>query len=263
MSVGAPTFDDVQRPRYDRNFEPAIREGLLSVQEALRRGNRNAYAEDLSRRYLLSTELALEVTDNRARLFDVLQKTGQIPGHPAPRKGTDGVVKLQLVTLLFGSLVLGGLFGVQQWQRQGDIARRVERASLSAPAPVPAPRAHTPSAPAAVLDETRMSIERDELGRVTKISAGHPADVLAAFCSAARGVTCVTKEIRPSEPRFPGRRMGYLTVAHTAEDSRVVPIRRDHRSGRWYAGTGLGPIVSDGADERSDQGEPAAAPPND
>jgi len=91
MTVGAPTYPNVQRPHYDRNFEPAIREGLLSVQEAVRRGNRQAYAEQLGRRYYLSTELAFEVTDNRTRLFDVLQKTGQIPGHPAPRRERRGL----------------------------------------------------------------------------------------------------------------------------------------------------------------------------
>ena len=66
----------------------------------------------------------------------------------------------------------------------------------------------------------------------------------------------MTKEIRPSEPRFPGRRLGYLTVAHTSEDSRILPIRRDRRSGRWFAGNGLGPIVPTGEDESSGKGEP-------
>lgn len=258
MTVEAPTHPDVQRAHYDRNFEPAILEGLLSVQEAVRRGNRNAYAESLSRRYYLSADLALEVADNRTRLVDILRTTGQIPGHPVPRSERHGPARLQLVTMLIGIFTLTGLFSVHQWHHQGEIARRVERISLEAQ--TPAPREHASAAPVVAFEKSRMSIERDAQGRITQVSAGRPADVLAAFCTATRDVTCVTKEIRPSEPRFPGRRLGYLTVAHTAEESRVVPIRRDQRSGRWFAGTGLGPIVSDDEDAWPDPGEPAGEP---
>lgn len=254
MTVGAPTHPNIQRPHYDRNFEPAIRAGFLSVQEAVRRGNRQAYAEQLGRRYYLSTELAFEVTDNRVRLFDVLQKTGQIPGHPAPRRERPGPARLQVVTLLFGVFVLTGLLGLQQWQQQGRIARQVERISLAAPEPAPGEPA-TPALRAAP-KKSGMSIERDEQGRVTMISAGRPEEVLAAFCTSTPSVTCETKEIRPSEPRFPGRRLGYLTVTHTSEDSRILPIRRDRRSGRWYAGNGLGPIVSTREGGSSVQGGP-------
>jgi hypothetical protein len=252
MTVAAPTHPDVQRSHYDRKFEPAIREGFLSVQEAVRRGNRQAYAEELGRRYFLSADLALEVADNRTRLVDILRRTGQIPGHPASRCERRGPARLQLMTLLLGVLVLTGLFSVQQWQRQGEIARSMERVSLSAPGAAPSEDASPASV--AALEDTRMSIERDEQGRITMVSARRPADVLAAFCTATRGVTCVTKEIRPSEPRFPGRRLGYLTVTNTSDESRILPIRRDRRSGRWVAGNGLGPIVSTGEDELAGKG---------
>jgi hypothetical protein len=86
-------------------------------------------------------------------------------------------------------------------------------------------------------------IERDDRGRITKISAGHPADVVAALCTGTAG-SCDTMEIRQSEPPFPGRRVGRFTVAHPAGRSATLPIRRDRRTGRWVAGTGLAPIAA-------------------
>ena len=41
---------DAKQVSYDRGFEPAIAEGLLSIQEAIRRGNRQTYATHLSGR---------------------------------------------------------------------------------------------------------------------------------------------------------------------------------------------------------------------
>jgi hypothetical protein len=50
-------------------------------------------------------------------------------------------------------------------------------------------------------------------------------------------------EILQSEPPFPGRRLGRFAVTHSVAQSATILIRRDRRSGRWVAGTGLEPTA--------------------
>ncbi len=225
---------------YDREFEPAVGEGLLTVGEAIRRGNRRAYTEHLVQRFRLSEDLALRVTDNRARLTDVLRATGRIPGHPEPRGGIDAPRRLQALTLVLGLLALFGLFGLHEWERQREMGRRLEALQIPAFQEV-VPR--TESTDAVVPQDSRTSIERDDSGRITKVSAGHPADVLSALCQATPLGACGMMEIQPTEPPFPGRRVGHFAVVHSIEQSQALTIRRDRETGRWIAGTGLRPIV--------------------
>ena len=226
---------------YDRDFEPAIREGLLTVGEAIRRGNRRAYAEFLVQRFRVSEDLALRVTDNRARLTDVLRATGRIPGHPTPRGGIDAPQRLQALTLVLGLLALAGLFSLHEWQRQRDIGRRLEVLQIQASQQAVPP---TDSTDLVVPGDSLISIERDPLGRITRVSAGHPADVLSALCEATPFGACRMMEIKPTEPPFPGRRVGRFAVVHTVDQSQAFAIKRDRETGRWVSGTGLRPIVS-------------------
>ena len=226
---------------YDREFEPAVREGLLTVREAIGRGKRRAYAEHLVRRFRLSEDQALRVTDNRLRLVEVLRATGKIAGHPAQRGGIDAPRRLQALTLVLGLLALSGLFGLHEWQRQREMGRRLE--ALQIPASQEA-IARADSTDAVVPRDSRTSIERDDRGRITKVSAGHPADVLAALCEATPLGACGIEEIQPTEPPFPGRRVGRFAVIHTVGESQALTIRRDRETGRWVAGTGLRPIVT-------------------
>ncbi len=241
MRVAAPDAQATKRAGYDRAFEPAVREGLLTNWEAIRRGNRQAYAEHLAQRFRLPENLALRVTDNRIRLTDALRATGRIAGHPAPRGGIDAPRRLQALTLVLGLLALFGLFSLNEWQRQRRIGRRLE--ALQIPASQQAVlRAN--STGAVVSEDSRVSIERDPQGRITRVSAGHPADVLSALCEATPFGACGMMEIQPTEPPFPGRRVGRFAVASGAEQSQVFAIRRDRETGRWVTGTGLRPIVT-------------------
>ncbi len=241
MRVEARNTPATKRAGYDREFEPALREGLLTVREAIRRGNRRAYAEHLVLRFRLSEDLALRVTDNRVRLTDVLRATGRIPGHPQPRGGIDAPRRLQAFTLVLGLFALSALFGLHEWQRQREMGRRLEVLQMStSPQAVPP----TDSTDAVVPRDSRTSIERDELGRITKVSAGHPADVLAALCEATPLGACDMMEIQPTEPPFAGRRVGHFAVGYVIEQSEALTIRRDRETGRWVAGTGLRPIVT-------------------
>ena len=242
MRIEAPDTPATKQAGYDRNFEPAVSEGLLTVEEAIRRGNRVAYAEHLAQRFRLSERLALRVTDNRARLADVLRATGKISGHPPPRGGIGAPQRLQALTLVLGLLALSGLFGLHEWRHQREMGRRLEALQI------PAPQAEVPPTDSthavAPPRGSRTSIERDGWGRITKVSAGHPADVLSALCEATPFAACGMMEIRPTEPPFPGRRVGRFSVRHATEQTEALTIRRDRETGRWVAGTGLRPIVS-------------------
>ncbi len=241
MRVEASDTPATKQAEYDRDLEPSVREGLLTVGEAIRRGNRRAYTDHLVQRFRLSEDLALRVTDNRARLTDVLRATGRIPGHPEPRGGIDVPRRLQALTLVLGLFVLSALFGLHEWQRQREMGRRLEVLQMStSPKAVPP----TDSTDAAVPQDSRTSIERDESGRITKVSAGHPTDVLAALCEATPLGACDMMEIQPTEPPFAGHRVGRFAVGHVIERSEVLTIRRDRETGRWVAGTGLRPIVT-------------------
>jgi hypothetical protein len=244
VRAGVQTAIESGAARFDRSFEGAVRDGCLSAAEAVRRGNRQAYADHLRLRFRLTHEMALRVADNRVLLTDALRVSGRIPDVPRPRSGIGRPVRLQLMTVTVGLLVLAGLFGVQNWQRQRETGRRLEMLQVAGPF-VATPR-EAPSAEPVAANPTEarhVAIERDEWGRVTKVSAGHPAGVVAALCDSAVG-SCASTEVRPSDPPFPGLRMGRLTIASAPGETATLPIRRDRRSGRWVAGTGLAPIAA-------------------
>jgi hypothetical protein len=233
--------EDVQPSVYDRGFESAIREGHLTAREAAERGNRQAYAEHLTLRLGIPIELALRVADKRVGLYEALRQKAQIQEEPAPQSDPARPLRWRSVTWLVGLLIVAGLFGTHQWQRQQQIGRQLEQFSSAAPRPEVAENARAAAVPA--VDGTRAWIERDERGRVTRVSAGNPAVVLAAFCDVADlSGACRSAEVRPTKPPFPGRRLGRLTIANDVQDQRIILIRRD-RSGRWFAGTGIGPII--------------------
>ena len=241
MSVGIPDTAPAKLAGYDREFEPAVLEGLLTVREAIGRGNRRAYAEHLASRFRLSEALALRITDNRARLTDVLRATGRIAGHPKAAAGIDAPGRLQALTMVLGLIALSGLFGIQEWQRQREMGRWLE--ALQMPASQ-APVLRTGSTNAVAPQNSQTSIERDEWRRVTKVSAGHPSEVLDALCEPTPLGACGIMEIQPTEPPFPGRRVATFAVIHRVEQSQSIEIRRDRETGRWVAGTGLKPIIA-------------------
>jgi len=236
---------EVRGPRYDRAFESAVQAGFISIYEATARGNRQSYADHLSQRFRISIEVALTVTDNRIRLHEAVQAAEKVRERSRPRRRTMGrPLKWQLLTLVVGSVILGGLLGADQWQRQVEVGRQLER--LSRPAPGTAPRelaeSTSPAGPPAVAIPAAQ-VERDAEGRVTRITASRPRDVLVALCDAATvPASCVSFEVLPTRPPFPGRRLGTVLLSHPYGESRAMQIVRNRRTGRWSAGTGLTPI---------------------
>ena len=246
-------------PRYDRAFEPAVQAGFISAYEAIARGNRQTYAGHLSQRFRISIEVALTVTDNHIRLHEAVQAAEKSREWSRPRRRTlSRPLKWQLVTLAVGSVILAGLLGADQWQRQVDVGRQLERLSQPAAGSASqrvAERTTLAGPPTVATPRTR--VERDAEGRITRITASRPRDVLVALCDAATAPSsCASFELLPTRPPFPGRRQGVVLLSHPYGESRTLQIVRDRRSGRWFAGTGLTPI---GLGEAVGLGDGAAA----
>lgn len=227
---------------YDRHFETAVADGFLTVREARERGNRRAYADDLEQRYSLPPVVALQVADNRVRLREALEKLDRLtappiripkPPRPFPWDRIVGAVAIACVVLALGHHVQ------RLWSDQVAVGRELELASFAAIDRLAAQPAQTLSANPG----SGVAVQRDELGRITRVSAGKPASVLETLCRIASGSTsCVWMELEKVEPRQAGRRVGRFVDAIDGITWAVV-IRRDLSSGRWLSGTGLRPIV--------------------
>jgi len=244
------TPDGVRRSSYDKAFEPAVAEGFLTVQAAWARGSREAYAVGLQCRYQLSNALALKVADNRVSLIDALEILDrQAAGALSELTDTRRRFRWQLLpfaVVIAGILLLWGRYGEQLWEDQSRIALDMEQLSFAAVSQPPAApvRQEQDGAPAAGL-----KVWRDEFGQVTQVSASRPIAVLEEICRlASSSGSCEWMEVRHTEPRYPGRRIGRFTAAHGDGEVWVVRIRLNRSSGRWFVGTGLRPVepVPDG-----------------
>jgi hypothetical protein len=245
-SGGGDGSERIYRRRpYDRAFEPAIREGLLNARQATQRGNRQNYAVALARRYRLPIDLALQVTDNRIRVFEALRilddRNAARTAALAPRRWVSP--RLLLVAgFVAGVAVLGmAIQATILWNRHVDSARRLEQRSLTA-----APRIEG-SAPQGVdageSASRQVQIRRDSAGRITLVTASKPEQVMATVCrEALASGYCATLSIDQVMAEFPDAKIGRFTEVTDLEHTWIVHLRRDHTTGRWSAGNGHRPL---------------------
>lgn len=246
--------DGVRRRTYDSAFEPAVAEGLLTVQDAWARGSREAYSIGLQRRYGLTSVLALEVADNRLSLHEALEILDrQASGTLFELTDTNPRTRwfwLPVAVMIAGSLLFLGRYGDQLWEHQVRVARELEQRSLAPASRSPAAAARKqPIADSAV----GLKVLRDAYGRVTLVSAGRPVAVLDEICRlASESGSCAWKQLRQLRPRHAGHRVGRFAPAQDDGEIWVVRIHLNRSSGRWIAGTGLRPLepVPDGMRER-------------
>jgi hypothetical protein len=226
--------DDHQRGRtkegrrlYDEEFWPAVHLGFLTTEEAVRRGTRVEYAHRLAQKYGLNRKQALRVTDNRSTLCDALRECGYIRAKPRRLRGMGRSGRLQVATTLAGVLALTALFGGHKWHEQATIGRKLEEASIAAFAPAPtAP----PTAPAR---KSGKEVERNETGEVTSVSGRTPVEAMIALCDEIPIDGCWQMEVVPTDPPFPGQRLGMYSSPIAVDDLKTVVIRRERRTGRW------------------------------
>jgi len=246
--------DGVRRRTYDKAFEPAVARGLLTVQAAWARGSRDAYAIGLQRRYQLTESLAYEVADNSLTLLEALEiLDGHGGGALSELTGTRGGSSWRMVPValvIAGVLFLVGRSYEQLWEEHGRAAREMEKlafARMSKPRPdsvrpEPIETRTSSSAPGPL-------VQRDELGRVTQVSAARPIAVLEEICRlASPSGVCRSLELGHTAPRYPGVWIGRFASGQDGETWAVL-IRQNRSSGRWIVGTGLQPIQPIPADD--------------
>lgn len=223
-------------PAIDPGFQKAVARGRLTMEEALRRGDRSAYADNLSRRYDLTMDLALAVADNRITLFQA-RKNQEARPTPEKRVATppaEGNGKRLAVVALVAVAIVGLTWGFSQ----KEVAPR-SRSSSTQANQAPATTATTPAATAYSSTE----ILTDSSGRMTKVVGLDARTVLHAYCGSGSDSTfCDPLEIMDTVPPSREVRLGTFHDPDWPDEVRAVSIQRDRFTRRWVAGDGKSPI---------------------
>jgi hypothetical protein len=238
---------------FDPGFAEAVREGRLSPQQALERGDRRSLAQRLSQRHRLPMDLALRVADNRLTVQKALQQKAAIESRVPPPPQTSvshGVWNFMIYT--FGALILAalGLHIYDVWgdyfTQQGGASLIATSAAASARQPAPAPESMPPEPPPA------LTVPRtDATGQVIEVLGPDPRSVLVAFCRSGRqSGQREPIEISPTVPADAAARWGvFRNLGQLDTPVRAILIRKDSRTGRWSAGDGRSPITTAPAPE--------------
>jgi hypothetical protein len=205
-------------PKFDAAFRPAVDAGLLTADEAYRRGTREAYAKRLMERHRLPLDLAHAVTDNRLSLLEALH--GRAPQAPVSIR-IERPERVSGRILLYAAILVAILLtaGLRWWAREEQSAT--------------AGRARVRLGTAEVFT--------DDAGRIVRVVGASPEDVLATYCRQARaGARLEPTGVVPTSVAA-AVRIGVLQ-AQGADQVQAIPIRVDTSTGRWYAGDGLRPL---------------------
>jgi hypothetical protein len=233
----------------DPGFLPAVKEGALSFEEALHRGERGVFAARIQSRHKLSQRLALMVADNRISLRAALAEMESAPS--ANKKASQqrpGTLRVwQTASFVAIALVMMFKISTSVWQSRFVEARTpvlpAERVAAAEPQREQTPpRAEPRKQPPAELNHL-MEVSKDAAGNPVRIVGPDPASVLEAYCKAASTlppleVVAVTETTPPS----PTRKLGVFRDFNELETLHAIWIRRDHKTRRWVAGTGGVPI---------------------
>ena len=239
---------------YDPGFADAIRDGTLTPRQALERGDRRALALRLSQRHRLSTDLALRVADNRLTVHQALQQKASNEAKEPPRPQTSvshGVWNFMVYSV--GAMIMLGL-GVHIYHVWGEYLAQRGLAALALPeasaasrhpVPEPAGRQAPPDVPA---PPPALTVPKtDSSGQLVEVVGPDPRSVLIAFCSTGRqSGRREPVEIDPTVPPDASARWGlFRNLEQSSMPLRAVLIRKDPRTGRWSAGDGRSPIMTE------------------
>ncbi|MCP3978311.1 MAG: hypothetical protein GY716_03125 [bacterium] len=231
---------------YDPAFTAAVTAGSLSVREAVRRGDREAYIGNLMSKYRFRREMAAAVADNRIALGRALaQLVANAPTEPAPHSGPR-VSRFQVLVSAMVALTAISAAAVGVW-RNSFAARPVPTT------PVVAARPATPeaeietkvageSSPSPVARRVSLTaVERNDAGQMIEVRGPDPIAVLVAFCE-NRGGDLEPLEVTETKPQLGHARLGVFRDPERLQHSLAIWMRRDRRTGRWVAGDGRGEI---------------------
>lgn len=211
--------EEEQPPPFDPSFGPAVAAGQLSAWEASQRGNRSSYAALLAQRHGLPLARAYEVTDNIVPLSEALGVGLRRARH----------LHVPLAIAIMTSLA--AFASIEVWRQTVAIGKEPPVASLRS-------RQHVPSGP--VQYTTSTEIHRDPQGRLTRVVARTPNEVLQALCDGEPPQDCGVVATQPSRRGFTG---SYREQGRTYS----IDILHDELTDRWYAGDGLAPLGDESA----------------
>ncbi len=236
---------------YDPGFAAAVREGCLTPQQAVERGDHRALALRLSQRHRLSMELALKVAENRVTVHQALQQKAALEAKEPPRPQTSvshGVWNFMIFSV--GAMILAGL-GVHVYRVWGDYLGQRGMAMLEPTPAAASTRAHL-TAPAEASSVPAppppMTVPKtDSTGQVVEVVGPDPRSVLISFCSTGRqSGRREAIEIAPTSPPDASARWGvFRSLDNPSLAPRAILIRKDQRSGRWSTGDGRTPIMTE------------------
>jgi hypothetical protein len=230
-----------QVPDVHPGFTKVIAQGHLSVEQAMLRGDRDAFAFRLTRAHGLTGDLAYRVTDNRISLREACELNRGSPTATAFRAAASRspVSRSQMLVVLGAATLALSFMFWQVWSNQLDAEH------------APVPRAHvTPPVAADPVEETvrpavvdprpllsATNVRTDEKGRVLEVVGPDPASVLVAYCEAGASVLGLAPlEITSTIPRFRTARLGLFRDRSAPDSIYAIRIRKDAETGRWIAG---------------------------
>lgn len=198
---------------YDTAFAPAVEAGRLTSAQAMERGQRSIYCQQLRRRHKLSIRLAEAVADNRMSLLRALRMNDASDAAPVRVSASGRSTSIAVVAgvaALVGLAIVGTIFG---------------------PAPVDALEA------SARLTLGQAEYVTDRRGRLLRIEGPDPRTVLRTFCAVgAEPGRYEPASLVPIETANGMGRLGLLRVPDAPGALLAITIREDREAGLWVAG---------------------------
>lgn len=227
--------------RYDPGFDDAVKQGFMTVQQAIERGDRAVYASMLQQKHGLAMDRAFQVADNRMLVSDALAlQSADDARDAAQRRGTRGVwniVQIAVAFVIVGAVTVAVL-------RMKDRPAVFARGAAAIAKPFRARHAVSPDAPQPVSQpQENVAFKTDAEGRVTEVSGPDPKSVLFGLCRHTQFLPTLTPiAVAPAVPPSAGDRLGFVRDSGDPSAGRCIAIRRDSRTGRWFAGDGREPL---------------------
>lgn len=233
-------------PDFDLGFTRAIAAGHLTIQQAMARGDRSAFAVRLVRRHRLPEALAYKVTDNRISLNDALAEHERLKSEvreaEAAKQPRSGVSTLGIAAVI--ALGVGGAAWAT-WSARFALPEPTPQREIVVTVPREPAQAAAAPEPAAVLtaQEVRAAataIETDAMGRVVGIVGPDPASVLLAYCRVSRRL--MPLEVTSTAPAVRDARLGVFLDPDDPAHRYAIRIRKDRSTHRWVAQSGGVPL---------------------
>lgn len=242
-SKGGARATDMDALPYDPDFEAAVRDKCLTIQQAIERGNRETLASRLASRYRLPAHLALLAADNRITIRQALQqKTAWEARLPKPPVSGMPLVAVGAAAVVLSVIVWMGARSIWEGPPERPMTASWRGGAGTGPADREAggPTVPTPPPPLTVP-------KTDAAGQLVEVVGPDPRSVLVSFCGSGRSAG-MREPVEISEtipPNATLRRGVFRSLAQPQAPMRSIRIRRDPLTGRWVAGDGRQPIATE------------------